>query len=190
MNSNMEKRAEAGEIVLYKYGNGQVLISDKRIKLGMESWPIEAVEDAKLVANQVFPARLHIADMYTSNIIALGSILGMGGMLICVFMQLSASYSGVLLGLAIILIVSGLGVILYGVNKPQEAFSIRLKTESVHGRHSWCEAVYKWHYKLPAEKTLLAIQEALASGSGGNIQLWKLTEAPTVIETETGKFPK
>jgi hypothetical protein len=151
-----------GELVLYKYNNGKVLVTNRRIVLGRDSWAIEEIEDVSLVTVQDNSRTRQtllgsgIQDRIVSPIIV--SILGLLLALFPPFVHFEAA-TFVIGGLVFL---SGLSVAAYiQANTYVDVYKIELVVRA--GGGGFTTHTYTFDYKPPAQKTVLALRKSLAA---------------------------
>jgi hypothetical protein len=152
------------EVTSYIYMNGQVLVTNKRVVLDRETWPIEAIAEARLRVNHIIAPTRGYMNPKLEGGYALGSTLVAGAILTIAFMSLSHTASPILLALAMLLIISGAGVMAYtAIRNPLEVYKVRLILIGLHGGQHETESMYTWYDKIRAAQTVDAINNALAA---------------------------
>ena len=159
---------------LYKYNNGQAMVTSTRLVLGKEKWLMSSIESAELSARRnpfvYYPGQIKPEAIQ-------GIWRGMkwffaGGALLALSAWLAPSDdSTVTLWHVVELILAGLGLALFlwGVfiamraqwKHPIEEYRILLRLKNSSGKKADFRAKFTFRYKQPAERTLGAIRDAL-----------------------------
>jgi hypothetical protein len=164
------------ERTLYSYNNGEALVTTRRLVIDKESWPLDQIAQVELVThNDWFADYLSRGSQRGVPTMWRGMARAFGGMLvfaIAAFLEpLSKQFS-----LAWVLLVGapgvvGLALFVTGVytafraylKHPPQVYGVRVVLKGARGEREASEARYRFKYKPPAEKTILATRNMLGS---------------------------
>jgi len=157
-------QGDAQERIIYRYSPlrlifGEVLVTDRRLVLGKRTWPIESIQDAKLVPEQVVGGIMQI-NSNTMAGFANGTILAGSALLLIRF----APQGGMqILFILAAMLLFGLSAVIFvrlAIKNPNTIYKMKLTLASSESYWQY-EAPYIWIDKWHAEKALRAVHEAI-----------------------------
>lgn len=175
---------EEGETVLYRYDDGRVLVTDKRLVLGKENWPIEVVVSAELAVYQPDPARPGATGRVGGKAGRTGKtnqeersgsapFVILGVLIAIALVVLGSIFRNLPAWLVVVLWLAGIigaGLFLWGLylqttrgNRELEEYGFRLVIASRKGSKRQYSALYRFPRKAPATAALRALQKAMSS---------------------------
>jgi hypothetical protein len=157
---------EDQEEVVYKYNNGEVLVTNGRVVIGKESWPVNAIQAIRLETIEDYSRTrqtLLRGDIFDR--IAGPIFLAIIGLLLMMFPPI-AQFQLITFFVGGGLFLSGVGAAAYvQMNTPVNTYKLSLMLRGEDGRMTSHESKYTYNYKPQAVKTLHAVQRVLAANA-------------------------
>ncbi len=164
MSSSFEHESDT-EQVIYRYArlglvNGRVLITNERLILGKEVWPIRDVQNAEVVSQQILgmPVPLNKNSMAGFSF---GFALGVSGLLLIVLAPQGEVRILFVLASIILFVLSAFVYIRTYINNPITMYKVRLTLSHSSGNCFQREASYIWMDKWHTAKAVSEIQRVV-----------------------------
>jgi hypothetical protein len=167
------------ERTLYSYNNGEVLVTSKHLVLGDETWRLDQISRVELVARNdhlaIYWSRASSQGVSLMLRAMLRSFGGMAVLAVATFLAPLAEGSALLwVVLAGIPGAVGLALFFAGIftafrayfKHPPQLYGVLVVLRGNSGEEDEREARYRFKYRPPAEKTILATRNMIDSLSG------------------------
>ena len=161
----MANANQPGERTLYTSGDGQAVVTNKRLVLGDEQWGIESIAGADLVSRKKlnFHYWLKLNERTVPNILAMGACYVIGFLFIWLAIGTSGVLTGLLVALALLFYFVGFffGWRTWMLSLP-DLYNLKLTIQDPTGARREHKAAYTWHDQLEAREVEQAVLQAVA----------------------------
>jgi hypothetical protein len=155
----------SNEQVIYRFAyfrlfGGEVLVTDSRLVLGRETWPIERIQGAEVVSRKMIVSGVPFSrDLIIG--MSNGGVLAAAALLLIGFAPQGNTQILFILGGLLLLALSGVIILRAIVRNPSTIYKVKLTIDATEGSGWQYEAQYifldTWH----ADKTVGAIHVAI-----------------------------